>query len=312
MNRHFIQNRSSLFLTASIVGLAVLFGRFQRVRADDFRVESKVYEGKATKPSSESLTLFVSNGSSDTSDKWHEFAYDFLSSPNEITVFDTVGQRTQRKDESGVLNVAIGRETHITLLDPVRQVRTELNEPQLEAFAERLRSRAARQSNPLLKFAAHPKFDESYDDESRCMRFTSPWITYYVRLARDVDTSLGAPYFQFCDYSARLNSMLHPGALPPFPRLAVDAALDPYGVHVLPRDERPKGVDQHAGIPEQVEVRISDPKGGKPTVLRSEHHFSTQLTAADRQRIDEANGQLKAFEQVSWEEYVRPIQQAKR
>src|SRR6266700_184172 len=64
--------------------------------ADDFRVESKVYAGKDDAPSGESLTLFAGDR-----------AYDFLSSPQEITVFDF------SRDE-------------IALLDPVRKVRTEL------------------------------------------------------------------------------------------------------------------------------------------------------------------------------------------
>lgn len=275
----------------------------------DFRVASRVYEEKRPAPVSDSLTIFIFDGDGD---QRHRRCYDFLSSsvpvtfrPQEITIFDAVRQRTERKDENGILNVATGDQTTIFLIDPERRVRAQLDDQKLAGFAQQLRSRAAKQSKPLLKFAADPKFSESFertDDGGACVRFTSPrWagclLAYRVWLASDVDENVDFdPYFDFCDYSAQLNSMMHPGALPPFPRIEVDSVL------------RSKA----ARPPTRVEVTISDDPNGTPLVLRSEHHFSTQLTAADRQRIDEANEELKTFKQVSWEEYVRPIQQAKR
>jgi hypothetical protein len=268
-------------------------------KAVDFRVESKVYEDKAANPSSESTTLFVFN---DSGNKWHNLVYDFLSSPSEITIFETVGSRVERKDEHGGRNTAIGEETTITLLDRSRKVRSVTDGGKLWTFTQQLRSRAARQTSPLLKFAAEPnfggKFERTGDDEA-WVRFSSPWITYRVRLATDLAGSTNfSPYFDFCDYSAQLNSMMHPGALPPFPRMEVDSSLRSKSAQCPPN---------------LVEVTISDDsRGAKPIVLHSEHHFSTQLTTEDRQRIDEANESLKTFKQVSWEEYLRPIQQAKR
>src|SRR5262249_12522144 len=67
-------------------------------------------------------------------------------------------------------------------------------------------------------------------------------------------------------------------------------------------------------LPEQVELTlVGDSKSpGKPTIRRSDHHFSTRLTAADRERINQADDEAKSFKQISWEEYLRPVQQAKR
>ncbi len=45
--------------------------------ADDFRIETKVFTGKETEPSSETLTLFRGGQ-----------VFDFLTKPNEITLFD--------------------------------------------------------------------------------------------------------------------------------------------------------------------------------------------------------------------------------
>jgi len=262
-----------------------------------FRVESKVFTEKATQPSSESLTLFVI----DSGNPYRNFAYDFLSSPSEITVIDTSGQTTTRKGVDGRYRASTVEDVRIKLLDPARKLRTELNLGDLQKFSEQLRSRAARQTNPLLKFAADPKFSESSEQNDAgetCVRFTSPLLAYRVWLTSDVPENADFDrYFDFCDFSAQLNSMMHPGTLPPFPRMKVDADL-------RLKAGRP---------PARVEVTISDDaKGAKPIVLRSEHHFSTQLTAEDQKRIDEANDQLKTFKQVSWEEYLRPIQQAKR
>jgi hypothetical protein len=92
--------------------------------------------------------------------------------------------------------------------------------------------------------------------------------------------------------------MIHPGAMPPFPRLAVNAALDRAGE-----------------VPESVELTLAAQNHlvGKPTVLRSEHELTTRLLPADRKRIDEAGRDLVNFPEVSMEEYLRPIQQqAKR
>jgi hypothetical protein len=262
----------------------------------DFRVASRVHEGSSKDVTSESVTLFVFNGDGA---KYHNVVYDFLSSPREVTVLDYFGQRSSSRNANSIEVTRVQEQLRINLLDPSRKVRTELTDHQLETFGEQLRSRAARQTSPLLKFAAQPKFDESDEerDGSLWMKFASDWITYRVQLANvDQSVEFGEPYYRFCDYSARVNSMLHPGALPPFPRLEIDRRLA-----------------DGLGPPRQVELTISDDaKGGKSIVLRSEHHFSTQLTKADRQRIDEANEQLKTFKQVSWEEYLRPIQQAKR
>ncbi|HEY2761026.1 MAG TPA: hypothetical protein VGI75_09785 [Pirellulales bacterium] len=234
--------------------------------ADDFRIESKVFAGAETSASSESLTLFSGNR-----------AYDFISAPHEITIFDF------SRDE-------------IVLLDATRKVRTELTTEKLNSFSDQLRTRAARQTDPLLKFAAHPRFEESHDDDG-WLQFSSPSLTYRVQAAKIENPAVVREYRQFCDASAQLNSMLHPGAMPPFPRLTVNTSLE------------------HANqLPEQVEVTITaeNQPAGKPTVLRSQHQLTMHLLADDQKRIDEANADLTAFKAISWEEYLRPIQQAKR
>jgi hypothetical protein len=258
--RRFALKAASVLMTLFIAAWA------QPSSADDFRVESKVFATDSDKPTSESLTLFLDDR-----------AFDFLASPRETIVFDFLTDR-------------------IALLDASRKVRTELAAAKLNSFTDQLRTRAARQTDALLRFAADPHLEESSDDGG-WTRFSGKLLTYRVQAAKASDPEMAKLYRKFSDASARLNAMLQAGAMPPFARLSVNEALA--------RDGK---------LPEQVELILAgDAKsGGKPTILRSEHHFSTQLTAADRKRIDEANEAMKAFKQISWEEYVRPIQQAKR
>src|SRR5882724_2304530 len=113
--------------------------------ADDFRIESKIFVGKESEPSSENLTLFRGGQ-----------VYDFLTKPSETTVFDKPRGR-------------------VILLDPARKVRTEIKADKLLAFSEELKVWAARQSDPFLKFAADPRFEQKLDTRGELL-FTSEFI----------------------------------------------------------------------------------------------------------------------------------------
>jgi hypothetical protein len=246
---------------------AVVLNPFERfAAAEEFRVVSKVFSGKDDTATSESTTLFADDR-----------VYDFLSSPNEITVFDFPRGR-------------------IVLLDLNRKLRTELTTDKLNEFTDQLRNRASRQTDALLKFAANPKFEESHTEGD--WQFSSAHMTYRVHPTTPDNANVVHQYRMFSDWSARLNSMIHPGAMPPFPRLAINAALE-----------------QAGEVPETVELTIAAQNHlvGKPTVLHSEHELTVRLLSTDRKRIDEAGRDLVNFPEVSMEEYLRPIQQqAKR
>jgi hypothetical protein len=263
-----IQRKLSWVITVTMLAVFGAMGAtsIQSTVAEEFRIESKVFAGKDDTSTSESLTLFAD-----------QRVYDFLSSPSEITVFDFPRGR-------------------IVLLDPNRKLRTEMTTDKLNEFTDQLRTRAARQTDALLKFAANPKFDEGHTD-AEWREFASPHMTYRVHPAKPDNVDVVRQYRMFSDWSARLNSMIHPGALPPFPRLAVNAALE-----------------QAGEIPESVQLTIAAQNRlvGKPTVLRSEHELAMRLLPADRKRIDDAGKDLVTFPEVSLEEYLRPVQTAKR
>jgi hypothetical protein len=172
------------------VGMAPDSGRGH----DDFRIESKIYVGKDTEPSSENVTLFRGGQ-----------IYDFLSKPGETTIF----------------SMPRGR---VILLDPTRKVRTEIKTDRLIAFTDELKIWAARQSDSFLKFAADPRFEESRDPSGDLI-FTSPYISYRVSTVKANTEAVAQQYLDFADSYARLNALTNPGSVPPLPRLAINAAL---------------------------------------------------------------------------------------
>ena len=226
--------------------------------ADDFRIESKIFFGKETEPTSETLTLFRGGT-----------VYDFLSKPSEITIFSKPRGR-------------------VILLDPVRKVRTEIKTDRLVAFSEELKLWAAKQPDPALKFDADPRFEQTLDPSGELV-FTSPYITYRVATIKANTDEVAQEYLEFADSYARLNALTNPGSIPPFPRLAINAAL----------------FKTHA-IPERVQMSIPSHKfGGKTTTLRSEHSIAWRLLDSDLQRINEADDFLATFTSVPLEEYLR-------
>lgn len=230
-----------------------------RAAADDFRIETKVYVGKETEPASQDLTLFRG-----------EQVYDFLDKPREVTVFDKPRSR-------------------VILLDPVRRVKTEVTMERLMAFSDELRTWCGKQSDPLLKFAAEPRFDQSLDGASGELVFTSPFLTYRIATVKAGTDDIALQYKEFSDSYARLNAMTNPGSTPPFARLKIDEAL----------------FLSHA-VPEKVQLTMPARSrfGGKPTIVRSEHSVNWRLLEADQQRIQEAEEFLVTFTPLTIERYL--------
>jgi hypothetical protein len=253
-------------LKIAVVGFVAVFGLQTESRADEFRVESKIYNSENGPPVSESLTLF------------HEGrAYDLLSAPQEITIFDIANNR-------------------IVMLDPVRKVRTEVETDGLTTFVEQLRIRASRHTNPSIKFTAEPKFVETAEEDGRLI-FSSPSMTYRIQGKRATSPAAAQAYREFADWAARLTTRVREGAQPPFPRLAVNAALERRGI-----------------LPDEVELSLADPNRPKikPTTLRSVHKFETQLYPADQKRIAEADKFATDFEFIQIDKFIGPPRQARR
>jgi len=252
---------STLFLPYKLVAmLAVVAGTAQ---AEDFRIGSKVYVGEEPVPVSESLTLF-SDG----------VVYDFTESPSQIAVF--------RKSFDG-------KKGRFIVLDPAREVRTELSTDQLESFIDQLRELDVSQGDSLLQFSANPKFDTSFDEREGKLRMASREMTYELLTIPAKNDEVAELYREYSDRYTRLGAILERSGVLPFPRLAVNAALG-----------------EHERIPYEVQLLIPANKNHKEDlVIRSEHRIQWRLSRDDRAKIDEAGNYLVTFPEVSLEEFLR-------
>jgi hypothetical protein len=163
-------------------------------RADDFRIDSRVFAGKEPKPVSENTTLFHVG-----------VVYDYIPGKN-VAVFDKPRGR-------------------FVLLDRQRHVKAEVTIAQLETFCDRLQQMAAADSNPFVRFVAEPHFASVMDDASSELVLSSPHMTYRLKTTKGESPEACQQYREFSDWYARLNVMMNPLSTPPFPRLAVNEEL---------------------------------------------------------------------------------------
>jgi len=80
--------------------------------------------------------------------------------------------------------------------------------------------------------------------------------------------------------------MLTPGALPPFARLAVNAA-----------------VVKRKAIASQVTLTITSSKSGRRQTIRSTHRVVRPLVAADIEQVDRIRKAMTDFKPVDFEKY---------
>lgn len=227
--------------------------------AADFRVETKVFAGDEKETISENTTLFHGGK-----------IYDFLAKPTEITVYDLPRSR-------------------ILLLSPSRGVQTELTVQSLQEFSSKLQEWSASQADPLLKFSARPQFEQQLNESSREASFSSQFVTYRVVTETAKSEEIARQYREFCDLSGRLNGLVNPGGLPPFPRLEVNRALE-----------------ESRKLPEEVHLNIASRRfGGKPLTARSEHRFHWRILEADQERISETAEYLTRLTKVGIQQYVQ-------
>jgi hypothetical protein len=194
--------------------------------------------------------------------------YDFLAEPEQVAVFRSPGG---------------GKPGRFILLDPERRVRTELSTDQVAGAMNKLKNWAARQRDPLLKFAANPQFEESFDRETGQLLLASHEESYTIKTEpADMPEAL-AEYREFLDWYTRLNALLQAGP-PPEPRLQVNAALARY---------------------QTVPVMVELARAGEKDKLRAEHEFTWMLSKKDMSMIDDACASLAAYRPVDNEEFLR-------
>lgn len=238
------------------IGLLALGLLAASATADDFCVQNKVYFGKEVV---ESNTVFSAGT-----------VYDFLESPQEITLFDAARNR-------------------FVVLDPARRVKTEVSTEQVNAFTDKLKGAALDRPVPLMLFLADPKFAETYDDASGELTLTSEWMKYKVKTAEPKQDGMAERYYRCSSWLVKLNTLIKPGSTPPFARLMLNESLAKRG-----------------RIPTEVELtRYSQHPKNRHITLRAEHRFFTGVGRREQKQIEEANRGLVLFSSVPLKEYYQ-------
>jgi hypothetical protein len=246
-------------LSIASLSLPVLFalGNATPAAAQEFRIETDVYIGEATEAASHTVTLFEKSA-----------VYEFVESPKQIIIY-----RTGVKDGRG----------QFILLDSELERRTDVDVARVEKLMEKLSKWAAEHKDPLLKFAANPQFEETFDAERGSLTLANPEWTYRVATIEAEDAAALQRYHDFTDRFAELSSMMY-NSPPPGPRLALNAALAKHGV---------------------VPVEIHRTTGGEnKNAVRATHLFTWRLSREDRSRLDEAQAFLANYQKVDNEKFI--------
>lgn len=224
----------------------------------EFRIENRVFVNNAKEPHAESTTIFLGG-----------VVYDYLKKPAEITVFDPAHAR-------------------FILLDTDRRVQTELSLEKVASFVEGLRRLADRWSDPFERFLGAPEFEERFDATSGELTLSSPWLTYRLTTIGADSAEVASQYREFSDWHARLNTLITPGARPPFARLLVNAALH-----------------QRQRLPTEVELVIRTGKMLPPrkTTIRGEHQWIRRLVESDRDRVAQTGEFMAIFRSIDFRQY---------
>ena len=243
-----------LWLVAAMAG--AIAARLPHARGEDFRIESVVWKDK--KELSRNTTLFQGG-----------IVYDYLASPQRTAIFDKPHSR-------------------FILLDPSAKVKTEISTRDVQLMATRMQEMSGKRENAFLKFAAYPKFNVGSDKKTDELIFTSSFMSYRVKTVKATSPEAAEQVRDFSDWYARLNTMLNPGATPPFARIAVNKELASRGL-----------------VPEAVGLRIPAQLslGGHGASLRSEHEVSWRLRQKDLKQISDTATELASFKTVSLDEY---------
>jgi hypothetical protein len=251
MARHFFN-----LLALAAVAVVLLAGA-DLIAAQEFRIETEIYVGDESTPISHTVTLFEKSA-----------VYEFMDDPQQVIVY------RQGPD---------GKPGQFILLDTVRERRTDVDVDRVAKLMVKMSDWASAHKDPLLKFAAKPAFEESFDSESGSLTLAHKEWTYRAATIKAEDASSLRRYRDFTDRYAELSAMMF-NSPPPGPRLALNAALAKHGV-----------------VPVEIQRSLG---GDEKNAVRATHLFSWRLSREDRQRLDEAQAHLANYKKVDNEQFI--------
>ncbi len=240
-----------------LLALAFAAPCLSNASAQEFRVVTTVRDLRAPQAGNSgvtTLTLFRQSK-----------VYDYIDSVGEVIVFEPAANRFT------ILNLRRSLATTVDF-DEVRQLLGN-RRPEIRNYVAALRknnSSEAAAAAQWFEFQLNPRFVEAVAEDQLTLR--SEKCTYRVQLAPTKNPEELERYLAYADWMARLNSVLHPNAMFPEPRLALNASLR--------RQKR---------MPIRVELAVSDSaealQSSPDLHLVAEHRISMNLESHDRSRI---------------------------
>ena len=243
---------------------------------EGMRVESEVFADDDAKPIARSLTLFR-NG----------LAWDFLERPAGSSQDDATADR--EPDELVLHDPARER---VVVVDPSRNVKTQIDAIRLERLSVSLAAWARKADDRLVRWAGGPDFGDGIQEKGSQLELVGPRVRYAVEFTDAPSADVAQEYRRFADTAMLLKALLHPGGIPPFPRLAINRRVSAAG-----------------GIPTAVTLEVDSKAaviGGRPQVLRSVHKVHPRLLATDLERIEEAEARIAVAEAVDLAAFMEP------
>ena len=248
------------------------------------RVETDVFADRDDVPIAHSLTLFSS-----------QVAWDFLdTTPAEKKTSDSESEHS--KAFNGEIVLHDPTRERILLIDPLRQVKTSIDSIQLERLRVSLSKWARTSDDKLLCWAGGPHFENGIQESLDAIELVGPRVQYRIETTDAPSQEIAGRYRQFADTAILLRALLHPGGIPPFPRMALN-----------------KQLASKAKLPTSVTLEIDSrgslvPSGLSSMMQRhlcSVHRIHPALRADDLQRIADAEACMAIAEEVSLAEYTQ-------
>jgi hypothetical protein len=259
--------RSLRCLQPALVALALACSAARGAEPVEMRIESEIFADRGTTPVARSLTIFRAG-----------LAWDFLE-----------GQTSGEAAEIVLHDPARER---VVVIDPIRNVKTEIDSLRLERLSVSLATWARRSDDRLIRWAGGPEFDEGCREQERSLELSGPRVRYEVAFSKAPTPDAADAFRRFADTALLLKALLHPGGVPPFPRLAINKRIAAAG-----------------GIPESVTLEIDAKSallGGRPQVLRSVHKMHPRLLATDLERVEDAEARVAIAAAVDVATYAEP------
>jgi len=234
------------------------------------RVESEIFAGGA-EPVARSLTLFRDG-----------VAWDFLELPATGR-----GGKDLQLAEIALHDPARER---IVVIDPRRHVKTQVEAIRLERLGVSLAKWARSSDDRLVRWAGGPDFAAGLTETADTIELAGPRVRYAVAFEEAPSPEAAAAYRTFADSALLLRALVHPGGIPPFPRLALNRRLEAAGA--IPVE-----------VTLEVESRLGAVAGGADR-LRCVHRLHPAILAADTARIEDAEAHVATAEPVDLAAFV--------